>query len=367
MKCGSCGKDNPPEARFCANCGTTLAPTVEPPSPAAVPSPLRVPHKWLLVGGLAVLVILGISFGLTLFSDGTEITTTVPKLLSPADGATLDNGRTDRLDDIIWDFDWSDVEGATQYHLYIIGSEATIPVIDSSNITSSSYHHVSHGSYIAEYNRYGWTWKVRAKVDGQWSEWSETWTFDVEPVNTDPWQDTTSVTLPDANLEAAIRGALNKPQGPIYNSDLESLTTLMALESGILDLTGLEYCVNLSSLVLVNNNISDISALAGLTNLESLHLLGNNISDISPLAGLTNLWDLWLADNYINDISVLSGLTKLQVLVLDRNNISDISPLVDNSGLLAGDLVDLSRNPLSTTSVNVYIPQLEARGVDVRY
>jgi len=27
----------------------------------------------------------------------------------------------------------------------------------------------------------------------------------------------------------------------------------------------------------------------------------------------------------------------------------------------------LSGNPLSTTSVNVYIPQLKQRGVDVRY
>ena len=49
------------------------------------------------------------------------------------------------------------------------------------------------------------------------------------------------VTFPDANLEAAIRGAINKPQGPIYKSDLESLTTLVALggylgprQSGIL-------------------------------------------------------------------------------------------------------------------------------------
>jgi len=48
---------------------------------------------------------------------------------------------------------------------------------------------------------------------------------------------------------------------------------------------------------------------------------------------------------------------------------------VANSGLTIavkekpemGDIVDLSNNPLSTTSVNVYIPQLEARGVIVEY
>ncbi len=73
-------------------------------------------------------------------------------------------------------------------------------------------------------------------------------------------------------------------------------------------------------------------------------LVSNNISDISALAGLTNL------ENYID---------------LDDNNISDIPALVDNAGLSNGDSVGLGFNPLSTTSREVYIPQLEARGVMV--
>ena len=52
---------------------------------------------------------------------------------------------------------------------------------------------------------------------------------------------------------------------------------------------------------------------------------------------------------------------------LKVNNISDISPLVENSGLSMGDTIDLRGNPLSTESVNVYIPQLEARGVEVKF
>ena len=134
---------------------------------------------------------------------------------------------------------------------------------------------------------------------------------------------TKTVTFPDANLEAAIRGAIYKLEGPIYRSNLEALTTLDALGRGILDLTGLEHCVNLDWLALQANSISDISPLAGLTNLQGLSLWGNNISDISPL--------------------------------------------VENSGLAAGDSVDLSDNPLSATSVDVYIPQLEQRGVLVVY
>jgi uncharacterized RDD family membrane protein YckC len=37
VRCKSCGHDNPPEARFCANCGFSLAATVEPPAPAVAP------------------------------------------------------------------------------------------------------------------------------------------------------------------------------------------------------------------------------------------------------------------------------------------------------------------------------------------
>jgi hypothetical protein len=40
---------------------------------------------------------------------------------------------------------------------------------------------------------------------------------------------------------------------------------------------------------------------------------------------------------------------------------------VDNDGLSEEDEVHLTGNPLSTDSVNTYIPQLEERGVIVDY
>ena len=153
------------------------------------------------------------------------------------------------------------------------------------------------------------------------------------------------VVFPDANLEAAVRMAIGKPTGAIYPSDLEGLTGLHASGRNITDLTGLEYCTDLIWLRLWTNQISDISPLAGLTSLTWLRLDSNQISDISPLAGLTSLTEL--------DLSY--------------NQISDISHLVDNIGLGEGDLVDLQWNPLSEDSINVYIPELEARGVTVNY
>ena len=153
----------------------------------------------------------------------------------------------------------------------------------------------------------------------------------------------TPVTFPDLSIEAAVREALDKPEGVISRYALSAITELWISESGIQDLTGLEHCVNLERLGLDGNNISDISALARLSNLEYLNLGKTSASDISSLADLTNLQKLYLNDN----------------------NISDISSLVENSGLSAGDTVNLGGNPLNTTSMNDYIPQLEARGVNV--
>lgn len=114
----------------------------------------------------------------------TEQPLDVPQLLSPNEGALLDNGRTDRSDSIIWDFKWEDVPGATKYHLYVKGEDATIPVIDVDTI-ESSYHHLSQSSYIVDGNLLNWSWKVKAYANGQWHDYSKERHFNVEPVNTD--------------------------------------------------------------------------------------------------------------------------------------------------------------------------------------
>ncbi|MBE0431753.1 MAG: leucine-rich repeat domain-containing protein [Dehalococcoidia bacterium] len=189
--------------------------------------------------------------------------------------------------------------------------------------------------------------------------YSITANFEAEPED--------GVNFPDANLEATIRTAIGKPTGPIFPSDLEALIGLDARGKNIENLTGLEYCINLEVLFLVDNQISNLSPLAGLSKLERLFLGSNQISDISPLAGLTNLTELGLWHNQITTVTHLKDLTKLSRLMLRGNQISDISPLVQNAGLGTGDYVDLRDNPLSSASINTYIPQLQGRGVEVDF
>ena len=64
---------------------------------------------------------------------------------------------------------------------------------------------------------------------------------------------TVFLSFPDSSLEAAIREAINKPEGPIVISDLEPFTALETRGRGISDLTGLEYCINLQVLEPLNN------------------------------------------------------------------------------------------------------------------
>ena len=179
------------------------------------------------------------------------------------------------------------------------------------------------------------------------------------------------VCIPDPGLEELIREAIDKPYGPIYVEDLEGLTILdaglNAPGRGIADLTGLEYCTDLESLHLWSNEITDIAPLSQLVNLESLNLGGNEITDLSPLSQLVNLEELDLRWNEITDLSPLSHLVNLWSLNLSSNEITDIAPLVLNSGLSEGDMVYLTGNPLSRKSIKVYIPQLEERGVIVKW
>jgi cyclophilin family peptidyl-prolyl cis-trans isomerase/Leucine-rich repeat (LRR) protein len=169
------------------------------------------------------------------------------------------------------------------------------------------------------------------------------------------------VTFPDPALDAAIRQAIGKPAGDIYQSDLDALTTLSAQSQGIVGLTGLEHCTSLTSLSLDNNQISDISPLAGLIRLTGLNIWTNQISDISALSGLTSLDTLWIGNNQISDISPLSSLTRLGSLGLWNNQISDISPL---SGLASLVYLTLYSNQISNITPLSGLTSLTGLGLD---
>ncbi|MBT9143077.1 MAG: Internalin-A [Dehalococcoidia bacterium] len=170
-----------------------------------------------------------------------------------------------------------------------------------------------------------------------------------------------------ANLRELKLGANRiRDIGPLAN--LINLERLWAGANQISDIGPLANLTNLTWLVLNANQISDTSPISNLTNLTSLRLGDNRISEISPLANLANLRELSLGANRVRDISPLANLINLRELRLDGNQISDIGPLLQNEGLgdePGLDMISLTENPLSTDSINIYIPELQRRGVRV--
>ena len=91
--------------------------------------------------------------------------------------------------------------------------------------------------------------------------------------------------------------------------------------ANIVDLNGIEHCINLTGLDLSNNQIIDITLLGNLFLLESVFLAVNNISDSGILGSLKNLKYIDLSFNDISDIEPLIGLEKLEYLNVIGNRI----------------------------------------------
>ena len=179
----------------------------------------------------------------------------------------------------------------------------------------------------------------------------------------------TQITIPDANLRAAIETALGKASGAsISRAEMASLIRLEAPNSDISDLTGLAFATRLTSLDLSNNIIADVSlsnmtrltsldlsnniiadvsALSDMSRLTSLNLSNNIIADVSALSGMSRLTWLWLGKNFISNVSALANLTSLKTLNLEENSISDVPVL---SGLTRLADLNLSNNLIADVS-----------------
>ena len=153
-------------------------------------------------------------------------------------------------------------------------------------------------------------------------------------------------------------------------SSLTQLTDLHLSNNAISDISVLTRLKHLRLLSLDDNPIANIVPLAELTQLVILHISGTTVSDITPLAGLKQLQELYLNDNNISDVAPLAGLAQLIILFLLNNAITDIAPLIElnltgtswnSTGLY------LKGNPLSYASINMHIPAMQAKGIEVTF
>ena len=165
----------------------------------------------------------------------------------------------------------------------------------------------------------------------------------------------------DTNLEDAVRLQLGRSTGAITRLDLLNLTFLIAADSHITCLGGLEWATNLSTLYLDGNLISDISVMTNLTQLTNLFLPHNLLGNLSPLATLTNLTRLdarynptivnfnnvagppnlteaYFGGSSLNNFGFLPGLTRLTFLGFESNPATNLTALANLPNLKGLDL-----------------------------
>lgn len=90
-------------------------------------------------------------------------------------------------------------------------------------------------------------------------------------------------------------------------------------EEGISDLTGIEYCINITELILSRNRIDNLRDLSGLSQLITLDLSRNAITYIDDLEGLSSLRNLDLSFNEIENTEPLEHLPDLRFINLVGN------------------------------------------------
>lgn len=124
--------------------------------------------------------------------------------------------------------------------------------------------------------------------------------------------------------EAVNKLFLGSLDAALEPSDLHNLDGELDLSDfEIVDLKGVEHCVNISALNLSGNSLIKIHQIASLIRLESLFLAENQIESILALASLENLRELDLSDNAITDISVLLSLKNLVYVDISGNPVED--------------------------------------------
>jgi formylglycine-generating enzyme required for sulfatase activity len=140
------------------------------------------------------------------------------------------------------------------------------------------------------------------------------------------------VSIPDPNLNAVVREALQKPNGPLTQSDMLGLTGLSAIFRNITNVQGLEAAQNLVSLDLQDNRITSVNILTNLTRLAVLDLSENRFLQLT-VPGLTNLTTLRLENGRLTNLSLSAGLSKLTSLRVGFNQLSSLALPTDTTNL----------------------------------
>lgn len=172
-----------------------------------------------------------------------------------------------------------------------------------------------------------------------------------------PSAEAQEVSIPDPGLNSAIRQALQKPVGPLTESDLLSLTNLSAGGFQIENVEGLQAARNLRILDLDSNSLTNFQVADSLTNLTILDLSHNRLGAFVLFNSLAHLRILDISFNSLTRCSLPAGLTELNTLFLEGNVLTNFDL---PAGLTALAQLDLSANQLGDLRLPPDLPALNA-------
>ena len=164
----------------------------------------------------------------------------------------------------------------------------------------------------------------------------------------------TALSFSDVDLEAAIRQAINKPTGTLYDTDVATLKYLTLQNPAIGSLEGIEQCQALLQLNLVGLPITDFSPVSLLTNLYRLSIADVSLPDLSFLP--SQLRSINLRNTGTDDLHSLSGVTGLTSFRMDDDAITSLSGLESLPNLISIYVINC---PLSDISAVASMPPLE--------
>ena len=165
------------------------------------------------------------------------------------------------------------------------------------------------------------------------------------------------VSVPDPGLNAAIRQALQKPDGPLTDQDLLSLTNLDASRRKVGNIDGLQAAGNLISLNLEVNHLAAVSLPIGLTNLEVLNISSNPLTNFFLPNGLTNLNTLTIGSTSLSQLDLPNDLNNLNRLDLSS---SDLTSFDLPTNLTRLEFLDLSFNLFTNFALPNGLTNLDA-------
>lgn len=157
------------------------------------------------------------------------------------------------------------------------------------------------------------------------------------------------IVFEDINLKNKILESLGKGSGEeVTVQEIQTLNQILAPESNITSLVGLEHATNITRLNVSSNKISNLEPIKDLVKLTSIFIDGNEITDLLMLSNLVNLEAIWAKGNEISSLEGIENCTKLVNLNMEETNITNID-VVSNFP----NLETLSLNYIKTDSIDL--------------